>query len=870
MSRAEGVKAQALAALRGARRPLVDIDEGDFVDPLFIQRYIAIFGLALGSAVFRGFPRWMPVLIIAVGFGVNAVAHLQARKTKRPPIWMHITDMAGVLVFPAVSDRTLLPALLVMLCVVSLAASVSGQIPALLATLVGTVGIGLICAVQDLPDSAITIFGFAITASMISITVGQLAALEDRVRNRLNTVVDNLDAILWVRDPTDDRFTFVNQRATTMLGWTGEQWLEPGFWAANIHPDDRDEAKAAVDRAVALGIDHEVSYRFRSSDGHWTHLHDRVTVTVDGAGNPIALQGMSIDVSDRIQIENRVNQYADIVDRIDQPIIVLRLEEDGGSSPLRLRAANPAAERLMRRDLYPLVGLTVEEAFPALAGSRLRDLLVNVIKRSVPLRVDDLIVQPDGGDQRVVTLRAFPLPDRSIAVSLQDITETVAASEALRRQALYDGLTGLPNRRLFDQELHRSLRDAPMQEERVALLMMDLDQFKEVNDALGHHVGDRLLRGVGDRLTEEFDEALVARLGGDEFALVMAGPVDLGHAQTVAARVREVLSKPFLMDDMRIQTNASIGIALFPDHAPDASTLIQRSDVAMYKAKRSATGFAVYAAEQDRSSVERLALIGDLPDAVAEQQFVLHYQPCVDLRTGVPVRAEALVRWNHPRLGLIGPDQFIELAELSGAIQPLTNWVIREGLAAARSWRALGHEVGLAVNLSVRNLYDPDLVPHLASALSLAGFPPEDLVLELTETELMDDPSLAREVFTALGDLGVQTAIDDFGTGYSSLTYLRDLPLQEVKIDRSFVSGMHRRSEEFTIVRSMIDLGHNLGLEVVAEGVEHADDLLLLKRLGCDLAQGFHLSKPLPLAEMLEWLDEFPVAGLVPTELGTA
>jgi EAL domain-containing protein (putative c-di-GMP-specific phosphodiesterase class I) len=218
------------------------------------------------------------------------------------------------------------------------------------------------------------------------------------------------------------------------------------------------------------------------------------------------------------------------------------------------------------------------------------------------------------------------------------------------------------------------------------------------------------------------------------------------------------------------------------------------------------------------------------------------------------VRAEALIRWNHPRLGLIGPDQFIELAEISGAIQPITRWVIREGLEAVARWRAEGHAIGLAVNLSVRNLYDPDLVPYLAAELERSGLPPHELVLELTETELMDDPSLAQEVFTALGDLGVSTAIDDFGTGYSSLTYLRDLPLQEVKIDRSFVSGMHRRSEEFTIVRSMIDLGHNLGLQVVAEGVEHADDLQLLRRLGCDLAQGFHLARPLPLEELLDWL----------------
>ncbi|MEZ5205103.1 MAG: EAL domain-containing protein [Acidimicrobiales bacterium] len=773
---------------------------------------------------------------------------------------MHLLDMVSVLVFPAVEERTTIPALLVMLAVVSLAASVSGIGPALATVAIGFVGLVAIDLYRPLDDASVMLASFGVAALMIAITVGDLAAVEDRVRRRLNTVVDNLDAILWVRDPSDGRFTFVNQRATTMLGWREDEWLAPGFWEANLHPADHDPTVEVVGRAVALGIDHEVSYRFRAADGRWVHLHDRVTVSVDGSGAPTALQGMSIDVTDRVQIEQRVNQYADIVDRIDQALVVLRLDDetDPAMPVLRLQAANPASERLMRRDLFSLIGAPLDEAFPALAGSRLSDRLAGVVERGVPLRVDDLIVRPRGGDQRVVTLRAFPLPERSLAVSLQDITDAVAASEALRRQALYDGLTGLPNRRLFDQELHRAVREAPERAEQVALLVMDLDQFKEVNDALGHHVGDQLLRGVGDRLGSALGDALVARLGGDEFAVVLSGAVDEPTAREVAVAVRTALDEPFVLGDVRLQTNASIGIALFPSHAEDVATLIQRADVAMYKAKRSGTGSAVYAAEHDRSSVQRLTLIGDLPGAVSEEELELHFQPCIDLRTGRAVRAEALVRWNHPQLGLLSPDQFIELAEISGAIQPLTRWVLREGLSAAARWRAAGHEAGLAVNLSVRNLYDPDLVPYVTEVLRDTGTEPGDLVLELTETELMDDPSLAQDIFAALGELGVGTAIDDFGTGYSSLTYLRDLPLQEVKIDRSFVGGMHRRSEEFTIVRSMIDLGHNLGLKVVAEGVEHADDLALLQRLGCDLAQGFHIARPLPLDELVRWFAAWP------------
>jgi diguanylate cyclase (GGDEF)-like protein/PAS domain S-box-containing protein len=864
VGRSERVWSRVTAEVRDLRRPVVDISEDGFLHQLFLQRYVAIGALALGAQLIGLFPWYVPPLIVVVGFASNTLAHLQARRSGQAPTWMHLTDMASALVLPMVAPRTAVPAAFVMLAVVSLAASVSGLGPALVTAALGTVGLAAVHLATDLRDGELILASFAIAATMIAVTVGQLAAVEDRVRRRLNAVVDGLDAILWVRSPTDDRFTFVNQRATTMLGWTHEEWLAPGFWSEHIHPDDRAATLDVLGRAVALGFDHEVSYRFRAKDGRWVDLHDRVTVTVDGAGVPVSLRGMSIDVTDRVQIEHRVNQYADIVERIDLALVVLQLDdqpeldvEPALDSALRLRAANPAAERLVHRDLSADIGATVEEVFPELAGSLLRSRLEQVVSRGRPLQVDDLIIRAIDHDPRVVTLRAFPLPSRSIAVALEDTTEAVAASEALRRQALYDGLTGLPNRRLFDQELHRSVRDAPEAGERVALLMMDLDQFKEVNDALGHHVGDQLLRGVADRLTSTFADSLVARLGGDEFAIVLRGRIDGHEATTVAGRIRSTLVEPFPMGDLRLQTSASVGIALFPDHADDVATLVQRADVAMYLAKRSGSGAAVYRAEDDRSSVERLTLIGDLPDAVAMEQFELHVQPCIDLRTGEVVRAEALVRWNHPRLGRLGPDRFIELAELSGAITPLTRWVLREGLVATQGWREAGHRIGLAVNLSVRNLYEPDLVAVISRELTAAGVAPVDLVLELTESELMDDPGLAKEVFTALGELGVGTAVDDFGTGYSSLTFLRDLPLQEVKIDRSFVAEMHRRSEEFTIVRSMIDLGHNLGLRVVAEGVEHAEDLQLLRRLGCDLAQGFHLAAPMPVDDLPTWIEHW-------------
>ena len=844
-------------------------------EAFFRARYSMLLLIATLTVVAPRLPLVTSLLVPLIGIPVTYAAQRAARRRGDPPIWMHLVDIAGTFAFGIAFPQTFLAVTLILISVIGLAAAIHGMRTAMALTVGSTVGLALIHLLGDHQHSELVVVGFGVTAGSIAWSVGQLAATEGEVRQRLNTVVDNLDAVLWARDPTSGQFTFVNQRATAMLGWPEERWYEAGFWSERIHPDDRSAAEQSMQRSATLGVDQQITYRFRTGDDRWVHLQDQVTAVVDGTGRTVAIQGVTVDVTERVAIGHRVNQYVDIVDRIDLALLILRLEEvsdaraETGAEPtghpsltdqeIVLVGANPAAERLIQRDLSPLLGRTLEEAFPALAGSRLRARLAGVVNRGAPLRVDDLIVKPSGGDQRVVALRAFPLPGRSVGISLQDVTDATQASEALRRQALYDGLTGLPNRHLLDERLKNLLHESSLSSESVGLLVMDLDQFKEVNDALGHHVGDQLLRRIGQRLADIIDDALIARLGGDEFAIVLSQGVSEERAREVAEQVRTLLAAPVLIDDVRLQSNASIGIALFPDHARDVSTLIQRADVAMYVAKRTGSGVAVYSADQDRSSIERLTILSDLATAIPDRQMHLRFQPFLDLRTGFPVRAEALLRWDHPTLGLLQPGSFVELAELSGAIQPITRWVIEEGLRSAQAWTRAGHHIGLAINLSVRNLYDPDLVSYLADALAESEVDPADIVLELTETELMDDPALAREVFTRLGELGVSTSIDDFGTGYSSMTYLRDLPLQEIKIDKSFVTEMHRRRDEFTIVHSMIDLGHNLGLEVVAEGVEHRSDLEMLRRLGCDMVQGYYLSQPLPLADLLTWLDEWPV-----------
>jgi diguanylate cyclase (GGDEF)-like protein len=428
-------------------------------------------------------------------------------------------------------------------------------------------------------------------------------------------------------------------------------------------------------------------------------------------------------------------------------------------------------------------------------------------------------------------------------------------------QALHDALTGLPNRTLFRDRVDQAVRGALRTGTRAAVLLIDLDRFKEINDTLGHHTGDALLKQVGPRLQGALRESdTMARLGGDEFAILLPGiPGALGAA-TVAEKLTEALHEPFLLEGITVPADASIGIALYPDHGRDADTLMQRADVAMYNAKGNHRAYAVYAPEQDDYSPDRLALVGELREAIAGGALVLHYQPKFDLRAGTLTGAEALVRWEHPTRGPIPPGDFIPLAEHTGLIRPLTLWVLDAALRQCRAWRDEGFEVAVAVNVSAHDLTSGELPGDVGRLLGRWGVPARALRIEITESAMMADPLRARDVLETLRDMGVALAVDDFGTGHSSLAYLKRLPVDELKIDRSFVINMASDENDAVIVRSTVALAHNLGLRVVAEGVETAGAAHTLRQLGCDLAQGYFYSRPLPPAGLTALLAEHACA----------
>jgi diguanylate cyclase (GGDEF)-like protein len=424
-------------------------------------------------------------------------------------------------------------------------------------------------------------------------------------------------------------------------------------------------------------------------------------------------------------------------------------------------------------------------------------------------------------------------------------------TERLRHDALHDALTGLPNRNLLSQVVERSIA-ARGPGDVVTVLLMDLDGFKDVNDTLGHHHGDQLLIEVGNRLLEILPtSATVARLGGDEFAVAFSTSPDNESPIVVAHQVRDQLKVPFKLGPLTVNISASVGIAIAPGDGEDAGTLLRKADVAMYSAK-GGVGVQAYHSDRDQYSQRRLSLLNDLGDAITSGQMRAHFQPQADLRTGIIVGAEALVRWDHPDLGMIFPDEFIPLAERSGLIGRLTVEVLKQALAQHRAWREAGIALDVSVNLSARDILEGAIVGHVARLLSYYEVPAESLTLEITESSIVADREATLRVLQELYGMGVRLAVDDFGTGYSSLAYLQDFPVHEVKIDKSFVMTMATHDTDRAIVRSIIDLGRNLGLRVVAEGVVSQQVWDDLASLGCDFAQGYFLGKPMTPEDLSE------------------
>ena len=687
-------------------------------------------------------------------------------------------------------------------------------------------------------------------------------ALVDLPR-RFESLVESIPAIVAYMDlvdrddPGHSIPLYISPQIEDLMGYPREAWLnDDELWLRVLHPEDAERMVHEDARARRTLSSLLAEYRMIARDGRVVWVSEKATVVEDATSGLIYWQGVMVDMTERKRAEEQLaaseRQFRSIFDAASIGVMTLGL--DG-----RILEANPMLERVCD---YPSGGLH---------GRPLGDYLE--ADDGVGLQFDELVA---GHRDRCRIEHRFRRRDESrmwcrtvmtlvrdaaqrpahVVAMLEDISDRKQAEVDLLHRTLHDSLTELPNRICFHDAVTRAIGEARAGEE-LAVLLIDLDRFKEVNDTLGHHYGDRLLCEFAGALSRHLRPPdTVARLGGDEFGVLLqvAGDATIA-AKSAVARIETLLAAPYQVEGLPLSVEASIGIARFPQDGSDVAELLQHADIAMYVAKASGSGHAFYEASDNGHDRRRLGLLGELRRAISERELVLHYQPKLDLRTKRLDRVEALVRWQHPTLGLLPPAEFIPLAEQTGLINPLTLYVLDEALDQCRRWLAEGREISVSVNVSPRSLNDGGFPAAVAERLRDNQVPAERLLLEVTESAIIFDPARAEATLRTLSGLGVRLALDDFGTGHSSLTLLGRLPLDQIKIDRSFVTNLMTNPGNDVIVRSIISLGHQLGLEVVGEGVETVEVTARLQQYGCDILQGYTLTPPLPANELEHWLE---------------
>jgi len=767
-----------------------------------------------------------------------------------------LTYLAGlVLIFATVRPGRRLPYLAVMdllvvfgcitldrdlwfpMTIAALAASSIGWLlsvrVALLLAGLSTFGVGATGVIAGADAVFATTALYGLVAGALAITNGNLYAQRARAANRITELLDSVSVLIWEADLDEARLTYVAGHVDQILGVDAATWLA-GSLLDWIHPDDLPQF--LVDWESHIGqepIEQEV--RALGAGGTWVPL--RQTVRPVRVGGRLLIRGVSQDITAESHARQAVEQYAEIVERMHDGLLVLRHEHADGRHSLRLERWNRSAGHLLGLDdshrgerlvhFLPTVARDIRRRNREVAG-HIGDGLVGT---ALPVRL--------GGDERWLDYELFPVGGPIFALRLSDVTARTHGEQLLRHQATHDHLTGLSNRVALVEHLEGALADGNP----VGLLLLDLDQFKEINDTLGHHYGDRVLGVLANRFSRLPGIDVVARLGGDEFAFVVDDVADVRVLEQVADRVADVVEQTVRLDDLSLRVGASIGLALAPEHGRAADLLLQHADIAMYQAKRLGRQHAVYRTADDRHTVVRLALMADLPHLLGHDELRMWFQPKVDLRSGRVTGVEALMRWEHPREGLLTPDRFLELLEVSGQMNLVTWAALDQSLTAIA---AVAPGLSVAVNVPARALQDDHVPARILDRVTMAGLLPSQLHLELTEREIMEDNTTVRSVLEELCAAGVGISIDDFGTGYSSLSYLRRLPVNEIKIDRTFVAGMLANDHDYLIARAITDLGRNLGHRITAEGVEDEATLELLRSIGCEDAQGYLFSRPVP------------------------
>ncbi len=687
--------------------------------------------------------------------------------------------------------------------------------------------------------------------------------VEDELKKseeKFRQLAETTEAIFWEYDLVNDRWDYVAPQVTRMLGYAPEEWTNFQFWTDRLHETDREWVLRYCIKKRQTGKTHTFDYRFLKKDGGMVWLRDFVSVEMEGA-HPIRMRGLMIDITDRKKTELDLQKLSLAVKQSPATVVITdllgaieyvnpkftritgyTLDEVRGLNPRILQSGNMPAE--VYRSLWETISQG-EEWHGELENKRKDGSLFWELASISPVR------DQAGNITHFIGVK-------------EDITERKRYEERLQYMATHDELTGLVNRTLLQDRLAQSMSCAHLSGRHVAILLLDIDRFKMINDSLGHDFGDKLLRAVAQRLLQVVRSGdLVARLGGDEFVVLLSEVEEASTAGLVAGKLLQKLAWPFTIDNREIIVTASMGICLSSPENADGITLIRNADIAMYRAKSAGNNFAFYSPEMNSQILETMELESALRLALEREEFCLHYQPKVDLASARITGFEALIRWNHPQRGMVSPVDFIPLAEETGLIVPIGSWVLLEACRQAKAWQAQGlPHLTVAVNLSARQFRKGDLAQSVSAILEQTGLDAQLLDLEITESMVMDDSDGAEQTMHNLKQLGVKLSLDDFGTGYSSLNCLRRFPVDTLKIDRSFINDVASDQSCASVATSIIAIAHNLKLDTVAEGVETREQLAFLAGCGCDAYQGFVFSKPLPAEQFADlFITEGKAAG---------
>jgi diguanylate cyclase (GGDEF)-like protein len=835
-------------------RPLLSALVGDYRTELWprvwLLRYLAAIVIAVALVLeVSGEYKMLAGVVPLLGFLLTVPFQRLAGRDSRWGIAILVGDCVGLSLVASLAPAYFALCVAILIGSLALLAAAGGRL-GLRIGLAVSLPILFAAVITRSPRSGVALLLIVVlTGVSLSITTAHHEKVMQSAKVEFHELIDSMDIAFWLADRDSDVPHTIVGDLGRPVGRDNEFYSREGAWIDAVHPDDRAKIRSS-DAALGNGSRQVTRYRELHVDGGFRWLEDDIRAELDPNGALISTRGIRRDVTEVVNTQAVAAEFSHFVDAMDDGVVLGRVESDGS---ITLLDSNAAMDRMFSGRLAGLKGqsgqgffVKVFEGTPSAEGiSRVRQLFLSRTAGTVQVELHFA-----GTELRTFDISVVPLSTDTLAVVLHDVTVQLAAQNALSRRATTDELTGLVNR----VEFHTLLRGALSTSDGapVTVLLLDLDHFKHVNDSFGHTRGDQLLVAVSKKMRVQLpDRATLARLGGDEFAVLLPTGDTAADGVALAHRMTASFNEGIVLDDLTLHVGASMGIASAPEHADALETLIARADVAMYLAKGRGGGHAIYDPLFDTSSARRVLLLGDLRRALAEGEIICHFQPIAD-RTGKLAHAEALVRWQHPDLGMIMPGEFIDLTELSSLSEPLAMTVLRNTLRQYELMRSVGAEIGLSVNLSPGNLMNLAFIEEFCREVTFAKLPSGALTVEITERTLSGQLSIMLPSLHKLRDLGVRIALDDFGAGQTALALLRSLPLDQLKIDKVLVDDVAAGSE--AVVRAIVDLSHELGLEVVAEGVETADVLARLVSIGCDRIQGYHVARPMSGIDLLQRL----------------